>query len=304
MTLLNRLPSLNALKAFEAASRHLNFKFAAEELHVTQSAIAQHVRHLEEELGIKLFERHSKGVNLTANGRKYAASITQAFSLIFEATQSFHHSNQQITLSVTPTFAAKWLIPRLNQFRQSHPDIDLQILATERVSHFQNDAVDLAIRYGKPPFGTGLNTELLLQDTFIAVASPELIKSLKLSNQESLEISTLDQFTLLHDAHNLWPHFIEKLKFKNTQNLFKNIRFNQTALAIDAAIAAQGVTLTHPIFVHSELASGILVKVFPQELAMETGFYVVYPRHTVGAEALSKVHHWLFTQFDQPKASD
>lgn len=94
MTLLNRLPPLNALKAFEAASRHLNFKFAAEELHVTQSAIAQHVRHLEEELGIKLFERHSKGVNLTANGRKYAASITQAFSLIFEATQSFHHSNQ------------------------------------------------------------------------------------------------------------------------------------------------------------------------------------------------------------------
>ncbi|MFW1800066.1 LysR substrate-binding domain-containing protein [Acinetobacter nematophilus] len=225
-------------------------------------------------------------------------ALLNAFNLIHEATQSFYYSNQQITISVTPTFAAKWLIPRLSQFTHSHPDIDLQILATEKISHFQNDGVDLAIRYGKPPFGAGLNTELLIQDTFIAVASPELMNT----DQPYLDIQSLDQFTLLHDAHNLWTHFIEKLKSQHTQNLFKNIRFNQTSLAIDAAIAAQGITLIHPIFVNSELASGTLVKVFPQELVMETGFYLVYPRHTVGVKALSEVRHWLFMQFDQIKS--
>jgi LysR family transcriptional regulator, glycine cleavage system transcriptional activator len=293
MKQLNHLPSLNALKAFEAASRHLNFKLAAEELNVTQSAIAQHIRRLEEELGLKLFKRHAKGVSLTANGRSYSHSITQAFNLIHEATQSFYHSNQQITISVTPTFAAKWLIPRLSQFTQSHPDIDLQILATEKISHFQNDGVDLAIRYGKPPFGAGLNTELLLQDTFIAVASPELMNT----DQQYLDIHNLDQFTLLHDANNLWTHFIEKLKPQHTQNLFKNIRFNQTSLAIDAAIAAQGITLTNPIFVSSDLETGKLIKVFNQTLSMETGFYLVYPRHASNIEVLAKVRNWLFTQF-------
>lgn len=294
MNQANRLPSLNALKAFEAASRHLNFKIAAEELNVTQSAIAQQIRSLEEELGSKLFERHSKGVTLTPNGRSYSHSITQAFNLIFEATQSFRHSNKHITISVTPTFASKWLIPRLNQFTQTHPDIDLQILATERISHFQNDGVDLAIRYGKPPFGAGLHTELLLQDSFIAVASPHLIPL----KDQPLELNDLYNYTLLHDANNLWPHFLDKLEVKTTKNLFKNIRFNQTLLAIDAAVAAQGITLSNPIFVSSDLETGKLIKIFEQDLKMETGFYLVTPRYSINAESIAKVRKWLFDQFN------
>ncbi|MEI1682950.1 transcriptional regulator GcvA [Acinetobacter baumannii] len=292
MNQAKRLPSLNALKAFEAASRHLNFKLAAEELNVTQSAIAQQIRSLEEELGSKLFERHSKGVTLTPNGRNYFQSISQAFNLIFEATQSFRHSNQHITISVTPTFASKWLIPRLNEFTQIHPDIDLQILATERISHFQNDGVDLAVRYGKPPFGAGLHTELLLKDSFIAVASPHLI-TLK---NHALELNDLYQYTLLHDANNIWPLFLEKLEVRKTKKLFKNIRFNQTLLAIDAAIAAQGITLSNPIFVSSDLEAGKLIKIFDEEIQVESGYYLISPRYSINAEAVAKVRAWLLEQ--------
>lgn len=294
MKQLNRLPSLNALKAFEAASRHLNFKLAAEELSVTQSAIAQQIRSLEDELGSKLFERHPKGILLTMNGRNYAQSISQAFNLIYEATQSFQHQSNHITISVTPTFASKWLIPRLNNFTQQYPDIDLQILATERLSHFQNDAVDIAIRYGKPPSGAGLNTELLLKDSFIAVASPNLIPV----DKRPLALEELHQYTLLHDANNLWHYFLETIPLLNKQNLFKNIRFNQTLLAIDAAIAGQGITLTNPVFIASDLEIGKLIKVFEKEIVTDTGFYLVTPRRPEKSDAFAKVYNWLFSQVE------
>lgn len=294
MKQLNRLPSLNALKAFEAASRHLNFKLAAEELHVTQSAIAQQIRSLEDELGSKLFERHPKGIILTMNGRNYAQSIGQAFNLIYEATQSFRHQSNHITISVTPTFASKWLIPRLNNFTQQYPYIDLQILATERLSHFQNDAVDIAIRYGKPPSGAGLNTQLLLKDSFIAVASPNLISA----DKRPLALEELQQYTLLHDANNLWHFFLETIPLLNNQNLFKNIRFNQTLLAIDAAIAGQGITLTNPIFVTSDLKTGKLIKVFEKEIVTDTGFYLVTPRRPEKSDALAIVYNWLLSQVE------
>lgn len=288
-----RLPSLNALKAFEAASRHLSFKAAAEELHVTQSAIAQQIRGLEEELGLKLFERHPKGIVLSNNGRFFAQSIEQAFHLIHEATQTLQQQPQHLTISVTPTFASKWLIPRLNDFRQRYPDIDLQILATERLSHFQHDAVDIAIRYGKPPFGSGLNTELLLKDSFIAVANPQLFASGQLDN---ILLQDLEQYTLLHDANNLWTDFLNKLKLKNHHAQFKKIRFNQTLLAIDAAIAGQGIALTNPIFIESELNSQRLIRVFNEELVTDTGFYLVYPRRPENFDKILNIREWLFAQ--------
>lgn len=293
MKILKKLPSLNALKAFESASRHLSFKLAANELNVTQSAVAQQIRSLEEELGVKLFERHSKGVSLTANGRNYAYSIHQAFALIHEATQSFVHEKQHITISATPTFASKWLIPRLVDFTAMHPDIELQILATEKISHFQNDGVDLAIRYGSPPLGGGLNTALLLQDSFVIVASPQLVK---LENQY-LSLDNLFNYTFLHDAHNLWSIFLEKSNVKLPLNTLKNIRFNQTTLAIDAAISAQGIALVNPIFIREELQTKKLIQVVEHTLKMETGFYLVSPRHSSNTENLMKVYNWLVSQF-------
>lgn len=293
MKTIKKTPSLNALKAFEASSRHLNFKLAADELNVTQSAVAQQIRALEQELKIQLFERHSKGVILTSNRRNYAHSIMQAFNLIHEATQSFNYEKQKITISTTPTFASKWLIPRLADFTTLHPDIDLQILATEKISHFQNDSVDLAIRYGQPPFGVGLNIELLIQDSFIVVASPDLIQ---LKNQ-ILKLDDIYNYTFLHDAHHLWSIFLDQFNSKVALESLKHLRFNQTLLAIDAAISSQGVALINSVFISNELKSGKLIQVLEHKLNMESGFYIVTPQHSKKTENLTKVRDWLISYY-------
>ncbi|MBP8064466.1 MAG: LysR family transcriptional regulator, partial [Acinetobacter sp.] len=210
-----------------------------------------------------------------------------------EATSSFIDKKQKITISSTPTFASKWLIPKLADFTAAHPDIELQILATEKMSHFQNDGVDLAIRYGQVPSNAGLNTELLIQDSFMVVASPDLVKL----EQSSLSLNELFKYPLLHDAHHLWSIFLEKLSSEISLNILKSIRFNQTALAIDAAIAAQGIVLTNPLFIDAELKNGKLIKIYEQELEMDTGFYLVSPRYSKNSENVTRVRNWLLSQF-------
>lgn len=230
-----KLPSLNALKAFEAASRHLNFRLAAEELGVTQGAVAQQVRSLEAELGVRLFERLPRTLALTGEGRSYRADIRRAFEIIAQATGELRPQPVRLTISTTPTFASKWLIPRLPDFTARYPDIDLHILATERMSSFQADGVNLAVRYGRPPFGPGLATGLLFEQSIIAVGSPMLFSNRQLPKTSD----ELAGHTLLHDAHNFWPEFIEKHRGKLEQTTFKGIRFSQTSHAIEAALAGK-----------------------------------------------------------------
>lgn len=289
---IERLPSLNALRAFEAASRHLNFRLAAEELDVTQGAVAQHIRGLEAALELKLFERHPRSLSLTENGRHYSASVRRAFELLAEATRALHPEPFGLTISVTPSFAAKWLIPRLPDFTTQHPGIDLSILATDRLSHFQSDAVDLAVRYGRPPFSTGLNAELLFENALVAVASPELVNRLGMPEQAN----NLAQYALLHDAHNAWPQFLEQALPQATRSIAKGIRFNQTALAIDAAMAGQGLALAHPAFVASDIAARRLVRVFHTVLRTDSGFYLVHPRRPRHPGPIATVRSWLLQQ--------
>lgn len=150
------LPPLNGLRAFEAAGRTLNFRAAAEKLGVTQGAVAQQVRGLEDRLGIRLFERHSKGLAFTAEGRGYHGQVALAFSILRDATAALQAEPSRVVISVTPSFASKWLIPNLPDFTERHPAIDLRVLATEAMSRFRTDGVDLAVRQGVPPFGASL----------------------------------------------------------------------------------------------------------------------------------------------------
>jgi LysR family transcriptional regulator, glycine cleavage system transcriptional activator len=286
-----RLPPLNALRAFEASSRHLSFRLAAEELGVTQGAVAQQVRGLEAALGLKLFERHPRALALTESGAHYKASVRRAFELLAEATAALTPQALTLTISVTPTFAAKWLLARLPDFTQAHPDIDLRVLATERLSHFQNDAVDLAVRYGSPPFGAGLNAALLFEDEIVAVASPALLKKTRLASHPA----SLSRFPILHDAHDFWTRFIERITPRPTLDASKHLRFNQTALAIDAAIAGQGIALAQAAFVAPDLAAGRLVRALPIELRTGAGFYVVSPRKPRAA-SVTAVRNWLMQQ--------
>ncbi len=284
-----RLPSLNGLRVFEVVTRHLNFGLAAEELGVTQGAVAQKVRGLEAELGLKLFERHPRILVLTEAGRGYIANIRRAFELISEATETLRPEPQHLTISVTPTFASKWLIPRLPEFNSAHPGIDLRIVASDRLANFQSDAIDLAVRLGRPPFGPGLNAELLFEQIVVAVASPLLIEKLG----PPLGREGFGQYPLLHDAHDVWPQFLELAFPGGSPTAAKNTRFNQTSLALEAAIAGQGVALTSLFFVEKDIQAGRLVCVFPYELRVGLDFYVVSPRRSRLPASVGHVRHWL-----------
>lgn len=286
-----RLPPLNGLRVFEVVTRHLNFRLAAEELGVTQGAVAQQIRGLETELGLKLFERQPRTLALTEAGRSYIANIRRAFELIAEATQSLKPEPKHLTISVTPTFASRWLIPRLPDFTAAHPDIDLRILATDRLSSFQADAVDIAVRYGRPPFGPGLNVELLCEQMIVAVASPHLVEKLGPPD----ESDNLTRYVLLHDAHNFWPQFLERVYPNGAPAAAKNTRFNQTSLAIDAAIAGQGLALASLFFVQDDIDAGRLARAFATELRVGSDFYLVSPRKRRHPEPIADVWNWLLS---------
>ncbi|TGT90463.1 MULTISPECIES: transcriptional regulator GcvA [unclassified Mesorhizobium] len=283
------LPPLNALRAFEASARHLNFRIAAEELNVTQGAVAQHVRGLEADLGTKLFERLPRGLALTDEGRAYVPNIRRAFDLISEATLLLRPEPARLTISVTPSFATKWLIPRLQDFMADNPLVDLRVLASESLSSFQADGVDIAVRQGRAPFGPGLIVDLLFPQQIIAVCSPALLTA----GASEIAAAEIQHHVLLHDAHKLWPEFMEKAVGLKMTTELKRMRFNQTGLAIDAAVAGQGIALASRFLVAADLAAGRLIQPVRGEMRGTQDFYVVMPRKQRHPEPTQAVRQWL-----------
>ncbi|WP_027133639.1 LysR substrate-binding domain-containing protein [Geminicoccus roseus] len=292
----HRLPPLNALRAFEAAGRHLTFRAAAEELGVTQGAVAQQVRRLEAHLQVRLFDRLQRRLALTDQGRLYHQEIVRAFGLIGAATGLLRPGPARVTISVTPTFAAKWLIPRLPAFGRAHPSIDLRILATETVSSFQADGIDLAVRQARPPFGAALDADLLFAQEIVAVCSPRLLDG----GEGPQDPADLSRFVLLHDAHHLWPDFLERAFGRPVGHLGRGMRFNQTALTIDTAIAGQGLALASLFLVADDLAAGRLVRAMPACLRGPLDFYLLSPRDRASEGAARAVRHWLLEQRAAP----
>lgn len=292
---LGPTPSLNALRAFEAASRHLNFRLAGLELGVTQGAVAQQIRALEAELGLKLFERQPRTLVLTHNGQRYATDVRRAFQMLATATQGLRPEPQHVTVSVTPTFAIKWLIPRLADYTRRHPGVDLRILATERLAHFQTEAVDLAVRYGRPPFGPGLAADLLFEECLVAVGSPLLLRR----SGAPETVGDIDRYVLLHDSQSAWADYFAHCKPPAPgapAPAPQAIWFNQTTLAIDAALTGQGLALVQKEFVAQDLSAGRLAKSFDEEQCTGAGYYLVAPRRQRAPEAVAGVKAWLLGQ--------
>jgi len=281
------LPSLSGLRAFSAAGRHLSFRAAAEELGVTQGAVAQQVRGLEEQLGLRLFLREPRGLSFTETGRVYHAAVARAFSQLSDATGALRETPSRVTISVTPTFASKWLIPRLVEFTEAHPGIDLRITATERVMSFHADGIDLAVRQGRPPFGASLRAELLFPQEVVAVCSPNLVAA----RDMPLNAATLSRMTLLHDTHDLWPSFLDAAIGQTVPPL-RGLRFNQTTLALDAALAGQGIALASRFLVQRDLTAGRLVQPIRSVLEGEQDFFLLVPRQEA-SEAAMQVCNWL-----------
>ena len=287
------LPPLNGLRAFDVAGRRLNFRAAADEMGVTQGAVAQQVRLLEAHLGIALFERLPKGLALTAPGHHYHQRVAEAFADLRKATAQLKPEPGRVLISVTPTFAAKWLIPNLPEFAREHPEIDLRILATERVSSFHSDGIDLAVRQGEPPFGASLNAVCLFKQVVIAVAAPSLV------NTETLPISAdmLARLPKIHDTHDLWPRFLTELDVDDKSE--RNLRLSQTALAVDAALSGQGVALVSRFLVVRDIAAGNLVEIASSSLVGTQDFYLLYLRKAQQNTAIETVVTWLTSQAER-----
>ncbi|MBO6814226.1 MAG: LysR family transcriptional regulator [Rhizobiaceae bacterium] len=284
---MTELPPLNSLRAFDAAGRRLSFRSAADELGVTQGAVAQQVRQLETHLSLVLFERMPKGLKFTSAGRSFHNRIAKIFADLRSATAELKPEPNRVLISVTPTFAAKWLIPNLPDFSAAHPNIDLRIMATEKVSSFYSDGIDLAVRQGSPPFGASLDVTLLFKQSLIAVAAPRFANK----DDTHLDPETLAKKPKVHDTHNHWPSYLAHFGVQD-QSL-RHLRLSQTSLAVDAAIAGQGVALVSRFLVAHDLEAGRLVEVGAAWNASGNDFYVLMPRAEKNNESVVKVMTWL-----------
>lgn len=278
-----RRPNLNALQMFDAAARHLNFRLAAEELNLTQGAVAQQVRKLEAQLGQPLFTRLPRGLALTDSGATYAKAVARAFALLDDATAKLAPSGR-VTLSVPPSLATKWLVPRLAQFTKQHPEIDLQIIASETPTRFPSTEVDLAIRQGPRPDDATLCVEPLPPQALIAVCAPGVAAP-------ATTLADFQPLPLIEDGHRSWQHLFDKCGLIAPDRI---LRFNQTALAMDAAANGQGIALAPEILVSDDLAKGRLIPLWRTE-EQAAAFHILRAAQPASA-ALAIVVRWLKTQ--------
>lgn len=284
-----RRPNLNSLTMFEAAARHLNFRAAADELNLTQGAVAQQVRRLEADLGAKLFHRKARGLALTEAGRRYHQSIRRALAIIDEASAKFSPDIGRLTLSVTPSFAAKWLVPRLSKFATQYPDIELQTVASEEIADFRSDGVDVAIRQGRPVSGAGLVYQLLAPLDLCAVCSPSFATTIG----PVTDLAAMIDHQLIQDGHSHWDALLEEAGLSATRRM---MRFNQTALAMDAAANGQGIALAPRLLIREDVAAHRLGLLWQDERPDQNGYYIVYPEKVAASPARDALIEWIMSE--------
>jgi len=292
---MRSLLPLNALQTFEVTARHLSFQQAAEELDVTPTAISHQIKVLEDYLGVSLFRRRPRPLSLTEAGQLLYPSVRDSLDKISAAIAQLQQTPESTTLtvSVTTVFAAKWLVPRLSQFQQAHPDIDLRLQTSNDVVDLQRQTVDLAIRYGRSNY-LGLAVCKLMSDVFMPVCSPRLLKGKhSIKKPEDLVHHPLLHFEWIHfgsDAPN-WKNWFEVAGLETLDPSYA-LTFNEESLAIQAAIAGQGVALCSSIHVADDVALGFLVQ--PLEVAIAGFNYsAVYLKNHPKEALILKFVDWL-----------
>ena len=291
-----RLPPMQALRAFEAAARVQSLTKAAQSLNLTHGAISHQIKSLEGDLGVHLIERAGRGIRLTDEGERFARRVRTAFAELTAAvTEIASRANpRQLRVSVVPSFAARWLLPRIGRFVAAYPDVDLDVRANSANIDFANDDTDMAIRYG---FGEwpGLGVEFLLEDRFFPVCSPR-IENGRLPQRPS----DLANYPLLRSEDELWKPWFEAagLDWPEPE---RGPMFNDSAHLIQAAAEGQGIALARTTLLGTDERNGVLVRLFDIELPSARKHYLVYPARTASSAKLALFRTWLHDEIEQDR---
>lgn len=266
------LPPLNSLRAFESAGRHLSFTKAAAELHVTPAAVSHQIKTLEDYLGVPLFYRLTRAIQLTEAGQSAIATIGQGFEKLTQGVEQMqaHGEGSLLTISVSPSFGAMWLVPRLDRFRSRHPDIEIRIDGTDRLVDLARDSADVALRYG-PGGYNGVRVDHLISQVNTPVCSPELLTGRHAIKQPD----DLRNHTLLHidwkEAEASWRMWFLAAGLHDIDPTIGPV-YTMETMAVQAAIDGQGVALVGDILVTDDLATGRLVRPFDSQLSTPLSF--------------------------------
>jgi LysR family glycine cleavage system transcriptional activator len=292
-------PPLKAVRYFEAAARHLSFSKAAEELNVTHSAISHQIKALEEWVGQPLFDRTGRALRLTEAGRQFLPPVRSAFQQLADAAQDLRQlcRGGPLTVSVLPSLASKWLVPRLFDFRAKHPEIEVRISATERVEQIGQGGIDIAIRYGRGKW-PNVDSELLLKDDLFPIASPSLLNA----DTPLKEPRDLANFNLISDTtwqaaqFDFWQQWLEHAGVTGLELKSGGFSFNYSNLLIQAAVDGLGVALGNTMLASDDLRAGRLVKPFDISVPLDTGYYVVYVRDALKRPKIRAFRDWVMDQ--------
>ncbi|HCU67292.1 MAG TPA: transcriptional regulator [Rheinheimera sp.] len=285
-----RLPPLNALKAFETAARHLSFTKAAEEMYVTQAAISHQIKALEDHLGLKLFMRKNRSLLLTEEGQSYFLDIKDIFLQLHESTEKLlaRGAKGALTVSLQPSFAIQWLVPRLSLFSELHSDIDVRIRAVDSEEGSLTDDVDVAIYYGRGNW-RNLHADKLHTEYLVPVCSPMLLNRAKPLN----EAADLRFHTLLHDTtRDAWKAWFTSQGFKHF-NVNQGPIFSHSAMVLQAAVHGQGVALAHNVLAQPDINSGRLIVPFNHVLQSKDAHYLVCRDNQTELGKIAAFRQWM-----------
>jgi LysR family transcriptional regulator, glycine cleavage system transcriptional activator len=300
-----RLPPLNALRAFEAAARHLSLTRAAAELHVTPAAVSHQVKGLEAYLGVKLFRRANRSLLLTDAGQACLPGLHDGFDRLAEAIEAVRAWDESgpFTVTVPPSFGAKWLVTRLDRFSQKHPGYDVRLDASMRLVDLMREGVDIAVRYGAGRY-EGMRVDRLMDEVAIPVCSPRLLEG----DNSLREPADLCRNTLLHhtapyqdDSYPDWRMWLQAAGV-GACDLGRGPTFSVASMAVQAAIDGQGVALVGDVLVADDIAAGRLVRPFELSFPVHFAYYIVSPLVTAERPRVVAFREWLLEEAQMSRA--
>lgn len=296
-----RLPSLNALRAFEAVARHLSLTKAAQELHVTPAAVSHQIKALEADLGVSLLRRLKGTFVLTETAQAVLPLLSGGFDQIAEAARRMRLDETQrfLTISVSPTFAVTWLVRRLGSFSAAFPEIDVRLQTTNAITDFSSDGVDIAIRFGAGDY-PGEQAIRLFDEEIFPVCSPLLLdrgppldRPADLAGHSLLHVEWTWSMTRGEPLD--WQMWL-RAAGAGEVDAQRGPRFSNAGLALQAAIEGLGPALGSEALVGDELAAGRLVRPFDVALPVNFAYYLVYPEDTAERPKVASFRHWILSE--------